>query len=94
MATARWNGAIIAQSNDTVMVEGNHYFPMSSVNREYLTENSKTSRCFWKGTANYFNIEVDGQVNSAAAWYYAEPMEKAANIKDHVAFWGGVKVTE
>jgi uncharacterized protein (DUF427 family) len=92
MAKAVWNGAVLAESNDTVMVEGNHYFPMSSVNQEYFTSSSATSRCPWKGTANYFDVVVDGEVNQGAAWIYHEPKPAAADIKDRVAFWRGVSV--
>ena len=94
MAKATWNGAVIAQSDNTVMVEGNHYFPAASVNAEYLSENTRTTTCFWKGKANYYDITVDSKTNSAGAWYYAEPLENAAHIKDHVAFWNGVTVTD
>lgn len=92
MPRAVWNGAIIAESDDTVMVEGNHYFPPGSVDRRYLRPSERTSVCPWKGTAAYYDVVVDGKVNSAAAWYYAEPKDKAAHIKDHIAFWGGVRV--
>lgn len=92
MAKAIFNNAVIAESNNTVMVEGNHYFPRDSVNMAYFKPNSKQSGCPWKGTANYYDVEVDGKVGSAAAWYYADPKEAASNIKDHVAFWGAVRV--
>ncbi len=92
MPKATWNGAVIADSDDTVVVEGNHYFPPESVKREYLRESSRTSVCPWKGVAGYYDVVVDGQVNSAAAWRYDDPKPKAAAIKDHVAFWHGVQV--
>lgn len=92
MARAVWNGAVLAESSDTVVVEGNHYFPMESVNREYFMDSDSTSRCPWKGTANYFDVEVGGEVNRGAAWTYHEPKPAATDIKDRVAFWRGVKV--
>ena len=92
MRQAIWNGAVIAESDKTVKVEGNHYFPSSSVKQEYLAQNSKTSVCPWKGVANYYDIIVKGKVNPAAAWTYAQPSDAAKKIKDHVAFWGGVQV--
>jgi uncharacterized protein (DUF427 family) len=91
---AIWNNQVIAESDDTLVVEGNHYFPAESVKREFLLDSDKTSHCFWKGTANYHSIEVNGQVNSDAAWYYAEPLEAAENIRGKVAFWRGVQVTD
>lgn len=93
MATAVWNGATIAESDATVIVEGNHYFPLDSVNRELLTPIDTTSVCPWKGTASYYDIVVDGDTNGGAAWYYPAPKDAAAEIKDHVAFWKGVEVT-
>jgi uncharacterized protein (DUF427 family) len=94
MATATWNGTVIAQSNDTVVVEGNHYFPIASVTDGVLLESDHTSVCPWKGTAKYYTIDVDGQRNTDAAWYYPEPKEAAAEIEDRVAFWKGVTVTD
>ncbi|MDJ0941547.1 MAG: DUF427 domain-containing protein [Woeseiaceae bacterium] len=90
---ATWNGKLIAESDDTVVVEGNHYFPRDAVNDEYLVESSKTSVCPWKGTANYYSLSVDGDTNTDAAWYYAEPKSAAAEIKGRVAFWRGVEVS-
>lgn len=92
MKTAKWNGHIIAQSEDTVVVEGNHYFPAESVNRKFLKESDTHTTCPWKGEASYYTIEVDGQKNSDAAWYYPNPKPKAENIKNYVAFWKGVEV--
>jgi len=92
MATATWNGTIIAQSNDTVIVEGNHYFPIGSVDADLLTPSDHTSVCPWKGTSSYYDIVVDGKTNAAAAWYYPEPKDAAAEIKERVAFWKGVTV--
>jgi len=93
MAKAIYNDTIIAESDNTVMVEGNHYFPLSSVNQTLLKPNSKETVCPWKGTANYYDITVDGKTANAAAWYYASPKQAASQIKDHVAFWGAVQVS-
>lgn len=92
MPTATWNGTVIAKSDDTVVVEGNHYFPVSSVRSDLLETSDRHSVCPWKGTASYYSIQVDGQTNPDAAWFYPEPKDAAAEIKDHVAFWKGVKV--
>jgi len=91
---AMWNGTTIAESDDTVVVEGNQYFPPESVNRDYLTASDTTSVCPWKGTASYYTVTVDGQENPAAAWYYPAPKDAAAQIRDHVAFWHGVTVED
>ncbi|MEO1593899.1 MAG: DUF427 domain-containing protein [Pseudomonadota bacterium] len=90
---ATWNGATIAESDHTVVVEGNHYFPPDSVNHDHLEASTKTTGCPWKGTANYYTIVVDGQKNADAAWYYTAPKDAAAEIKGHVAFWRGVTVS-
>ena len=90
---ATWNGQTIAESDDTVVVEGNHYFPRSSVDAALVAPSAKTSVCPYKGTATYLSLEVDGRENADAAWFYAEPKAAAAEIKDHVAFWKGVEVT-
>ena len=92
MPKAIWNGAVIAESDDTVVVEGNHYFPPESVNTEFLEESSTHTVCPWKGVASYYDIEVDGETNPGGAWYYPEPSAAAAEIKDHVAFWRGVEI--
>jgi uncharacterized protein (DUF427 family) len=89
---ATWNGVTLAASTDTVMVEGNHYFPPESVDRRFLRDSDRTSFCPWKGTARYYDVVVDGKVNSAAAWYYPDPKAKAVHIAGRVAFWGGVAV--
>ncbi|MEM6802666.1 MAG: DUF427 domain-containing protein [Bacteroidota bacterium] len=89
---AIWNNKIIAESDETVVIEGNHYFPADSLKKEFFKESDHESVCFWKGTANYYSLEVDGQTNQDAAWVYKTPSEAAARIKDHVAFWKGVKV--
>lgn len=94
MPKAVWNGTVIAESDQTEVVEGNHYFPAESVHREYLRESEKTTECSWKGTANYYDVVVGDDVNSDAAWYYASPKPDAENIKNHVAFWKGVQVEE
>ncbi|MCC6601833.1 MAG: DUF427 domain-containing protein [Anaerolineae bacterium] len=92
MAKAIWNGVVLAESNQTVVVEGNHYFPASAINREYFKESSHHTTCHWKGVASYYTLEVNGQKNENAAWYYPTPSAKASQIKDHVAFWRGVQV--
>jgi uncharacterized protein (DUF427 family) len=91
---AIWNGAVIAESDDTVVVERNHYFPRDSVRNEFLVESDHSSICPWKGTASYFSLQVDGDTNLNAAWYYADPKDAASDIKDRVAFWRGVEVTD
>ena len=89
---AVWNGTVLAESEDTVEVEGNQYFPRESINEEFFTESSHTSVCPWKGTASYFTLNVDGEENPDAAWYYPEPKEAASEIAGRVAFWKGVTV--
>ncbi|WP_135229208.1 DUF427 domain-containing protein [Deinococcus fonticola] len=91
---AVWNGQIIAESTDTVVVEGNHYFPAGSVRQEFLRLSDTTSVCPWKGTAHYYTLEVNGQTNPDAVWYYPEPKEAARQIAGRVAFWRGVTVQE
>ena len=90
---AIWNGAVIAESDATVVVEGNHYFPPASLNRDHLRPSDHTTVCPWKGTAGYFDVVVGDEENPNAAWIYREPKEAAAEIRDHVAFWRGVEVT-
>ncbi|MYB38667.1 MAG: DUF427 domain-containing protein [Gammaproteobacteria bacterium] len=90
---ATWNGTTIAESSDTVVVEGNHYFPRSSVADEFLTVSDTETFCPWKGTASYFNVVVDGETNPDAAWHYPAPKDAAAEILDRVAFWHGVEVS-
>ncbi len=92
MPRAEWNGAIIADSDDTVVVEGNHYFPLDDVSSEYLSPSDAHTTCHWKGVASYYDVVVDGQVNRQAAWFYPNPSPAAAQIKDRVAFWRGVEV--
>ncbi|HLL12897.1 MAG TPA: DUF427 domain-containing protein [Rubrivivax sp.] len=91
---AIWNGTVVAESDDTVVIEGNHYFPASSVKREYLLPSNTKTMCAWKGEARYHTLFVDGDANPDAAWYYPAPKEAAAEIKDRVAFWKGVQVVE
>jgi uncharacterized protein (DUF427 family) len=91
---AIWNDKIIAESADTVVVEGNHYFPPDAIHAEYFKPSVTTSVCGWKGTAHYYTLEVEGQQNKDAAWYYPEPKDAARQIKGRVAFWKGVKVSE
>ncbi len=93
MATARWNGTVVADSDDTVVVEGNHYFPLSAVRQDVLRPSGTHTVCPWKGTASYYSLEVDGQTNRDAAWYYPEPKDAAAQIRGRVAFWKGVEVS-
>lgn len=91
---AIWNGAIIAESGDTVLVEGNYYFPLSSVRSDYLRESTTHSTCHWKGEASYYDLVVGDAVNPDAAWYYPSPKAAAKQIAGHVAFWKGVQVVE
>jgi uncharacterized protein (DUF427 family) len=92
MPRALWKGQVIAESDTFETVEGNVYFPPDAVRREYLKDSATHTVCGWKGTASYYTIAVDGEENKDAAWYYPDPKEAAANIKDHVAFWRGVTV--
>lgn len=94
MVRAIWNGQVVAESEDTVVVEGNHYFPREAVNPLYLRDSGMTSVCPWKGQASYHTLEVDGQVNADAAWFYPEPKQPALQIKDRIAFWRGVTIEE
>ena len=91
---AIWNGVTIAESDDTVVVEGNHYFPEASLKREYTTFSNHRSSCHWKGQAHYYSLLVNGEMNENAVWYYPEPLEAAKEIKGRVAFWKGVEVSE
>ncbi len=92
MVKARWNGKEIAASEECIVVEGNQYFPPESVKKEYFKDSSNSSICPWKGTASYYNLEVDGESNPDAAWYYPDPSKAATEIKDYVAFWKGVEI--
>jgi uncharacterized protein (DUF427 family) len=89
---ATWNGTVIAESNNTVVVEGNHYFPPDSLKQEFFSESKHTSVCGWKGTANYLNVVVNGKTNENACWIYKTPKAAAENIKGYYAFWKGVNV--
>ena len=91
---ALWNDTIIAESNNTVVIEGNHYFPHDSIKKEYFKESQLHSTCPWKGEASYYSLEVDGKINQDAAWFYPEVSELAKDIKNHVAFWRGITITE
>lgn len=92
MAKALWEGGILAESDDTVLIEGNHYFPPDSLNRNFLRPSEHTSVCSWKGTAKYYDVVVNGKTNRNAAWYYLDPEPAASVIKGRVAFWKGVKI--
>jgi uncharacterized protein (DUF427 family) len=92
MARATWNGAVIAESSDTVVVEGNHYFPPAAVKREHLRDSDTHSVCGWKGTASYYDVVVNGQVNKNAAWYYPSAKPEAKLVEGRIAFWKGVEV--
>jgi len=92
MAKAIWNGVTIAESDHTEIVEGNHYFPPETIHPEYFRKNDTHTTCPWKGVASYYDVVVVEQINPRAAWYYPDPKPAAANIKNHVAFWRGVKI--
>jgi uncharacterized protein (DUF427 family) len=92
MARAIWNGAVIAESDATVVVEGNHYFPPEAVTCEYLSASASHTVCGWKGTASYYDVVVDGAINKDAAWYYPQPKDAAKQIAGYIAFWRGVRV--
>lgn len=92
MARAVWNGAVLAESNETVVVEGNQYFPPDSINKEFFKPSDNRTTCPWKGVASYYNVVVDGKTNEDAAWTYPDPKKEAENLKDYVAFWRGVEV--
>jgi uncharacterized protein (DUF427 family) len=90
---AIWNDVVVADSNDTVVVEGNHYFPAAALRREFVQPSATTSVCPWKGLANYYSLHVNGAVNADAVWYYPDPKPAAAAVRERVAFWKGVRVT-
>lgn len=92
MILAVWKNTVIAESDRTIIVEENHYFPPDSIKKEYFEKTNAPTVCPWKGVASYFNVIVDGEVNKRAAWYYSTPSHAASEIKDYVAFWGGVRV--
>jgi len=91
---AIWNDTVIAESDETIRLEGNHYFPENTVNKEFLSSSDTHTQCVWKGTASYYNIKANGEENRDAAWYYPETTEAAKNIIGYIAFWRGVKVVE
>jgi uncharacterized protein (DUF427 family) len=91
---AVWNNVVVAESDQTVVVEGNHYFPPEAVKREYLRESGTHTTCPWKGVASYYSVEVNGLTNKDAAWYYPTPKDAAKQITGYIAFWRGVRVTE
>ena len=92
MPKAVWNDTVIAESDQTIKVEGNDYFPPSSVKRDHLVDSQTHTTCHWKGLASYYDVVVDGKVSKDGAWYYPDPLKEAAQIKDYLAFWHGVKV--
>ena len=92
MAKATWNGAVLAESDETIVVEGNHYFPPEAIKQDYFVDSSRHTTCPWKGVASYYDVSVDGQINEGAAWYYPSPKPAAADIEGRVAFWRGVTV--
>ncbi|MFN0139100.1 MAG: DUF427 domain-containing protein [Pyrinomonadaceae bacterium] len=91
---ATWNGVTLAESNDTIVVEGNHYFPPDAINTDYFQPSETHTVCAWKGTASYYNIAAGGEVNRDAAWYYPEAKADAKNVEGYVAFWKGVEVPD
>ncbi len=94
MMKAIWNGHVLAESKKTVMIENNYYFPADSLNTEFFQESEHHTQCFWKGRASYYHVVVDGKVNENAAWYYPDPKNAAARIKNYVAFWKGIEFIE
>ena len=94
MMQAIWNGAVLAESDQTIVVEGNHYFPPESINQEYFRQSDTHTTCPWKGQASYYTISAAGQENKDAAWYYSDAKEKAKNIEGYIAFWRGVKISD
>ena len=94
MKKAVWNDVVLAESDQTIVVDGNHYFPADAVKREFLQPSATHSVCFWKGVANYYDIQVGGKVNRDGAWYYPEPKKPADKIRGYVAFWRGVEVKD
>lgn len=89
---AIWNGSVLAQSDNTIIVEGNHYFPTDSLHPEYFSSSNTHTTCHWKGKASYYTLKVNGKINKDAAWFYPEPLEAASKIKGYVAFWKGVEI--
>lgn len=91
---AIWNGQLLAESDSTINIEGNQYFPINSVNKQFLSESETHTVCHWKGTASYYDLEIDGKINKDAVWFYPTPSNLAEKIKGHVAFWRGVEISE
>jgi len=91
---AIWKNTVIAESDETIVVEGNHYFPPGSIREEYFVNSDYHTHCGWKGDASYYHISIDGAENDNAAWYYPDPMDAAAHIKNYIAFWHGVEVCD
>ncbi|MCK5701694.1 MAG: DUF427 domain-containing protein [Cyclobacteriaceae bacterium] len=89
---AIWNGRVLAESENTIVIEGNHYFPSNSINKEFFQESDTNTICPWKGTASYFDVKVNGDVNADAAWYYPKVSELAKGIEGRIAFWRGVEI--
>ena len=94
MPKAVWNGQVVAESDQTIVVEGNHYFPPDSINLEFLRDSDEHTRCPWKGVASYYDVVVDGETSRGGAWFYSDPSRAAKKIKNHVAFWRGVRVEQ
>jgi uncharacterized protein (DUF427 family) len=94
MVKAIWNGTVIAESDDTQIVEGNHYFPPAAIKQDHFRISQATTVCGWKGTANYYDVVVGDEVNEQAAWYYSDPKPEAIKIKGYIAFWKGVEIVE
>lgn len=92
MPKAIWNGAILAESDQTIVVEGNHYFPPRAIRRAYFRDSGAHTHCYWKGLASYYDVVVDGKVNKEAAWYYPDASEAAKQIEGYIAFWRGVRI--
>lgn len=92
MPKAFWNGVLVAESDKCIVVEDNQYFPREAIRREYFKESSTQTTCPWKGVASYYSLEVNGQTNQDAAWYYPHPKPAAEQIRDHIAFWRGVQI--
>jgi len=89
---AIWNGTVLAESDDTITIEGNHYFPADSINKEFFQPSDTRTHCPWKGAAGYYSISANGETNKDAAWFYPEPKAAAKEIANHVAFWKGVQI--
>jgi uncharacterized protein (DUF427 family) len=91
---AKWNGHLLAESDSTIVIEGNHYFPVDSINKDYFQESDTNTICPWKGTASYFDVKVNGDTNTDAAWYYPKASQLAKGIEGRIAFWKGVEISK